>query len=68
MDAFVEYVHPLVVLELHDGMCGICGDDVDPSDFHVDHIEPLAKGGEHSYLNTQPAHPRCNMSKGARAA
>lgn len=65
---FVEYVHPLAVLELHDGVCGICGEDVDPADFQVDHIEPVSLGGEHSYSNTQPAHPVCNMRKGNRAA
>jgi 5-methylcytosine-specific restriction endonuclease McrA len=65
-NAHVEHVHPLVLLELHDGVCGICGGDVDPMNFHVDHIEPLALGGDHSYDNTQPAHPSCNQRKGAR--
>lgn len=63
---FVEHVAPLVVLERADGVCGICGADVDPFDFHVDHIVPLALGGEHSYLNAQAAHPHCNVRKGAR--
>jgi hypothetical protein len=66
MDAFVEEVHPLVVLEMDDGICGICGHDVDPQDFQVDHIVPLARGGEHSYGNSQVAHSSCNMRKGAR--
>jgi 5-methylcytosine-specific restriction endonuclease McrA len=65
-EAFVEFVHPLVVLERHDGTCGICGEDVDPFCFEVDHIRPLVRGGAHSYANTQPAHPLCNRSKGAR--
>jgi 5-methylcytosine-specific restriction endonuclease McrA len=65
--AFVEDVDPLVVLERDDGVCGICGEDVDPLAFHVDHVIPLASGGEHSYANTQVAHPRCNMAKGARS-
>lgn len=60
---FVERVSSLVVLERADGVCGICGGDVDPLDFHVDHIVPLSRGGEHSYSNTQPAHPFCNLSK-----
>lgn len=64
--AFVEDVHPLVVLEAFDGTCGICGEDVDPLNFEVDHIVPLALGGEHSYANTQPAHGECNRRKGAR--
>jgi hypothetical protein len=65
-DAFVEDVDPLVLLERDDGACGICGADVDPLNFHVDHIVPLARGGEHSYANAQVAHPACNARKGAR--
>lgn len=63
---FVEDVHSLVVLERDDGVCGICGKDVDPTDFHVDHIVAIANGGEHSYANVQTAHPLCNTVKGAR--
>jgi 5-methylcytosine-specific restriction endonuclease McrA len=63
---FIEDVSPLVVLERHDGVCGICGGDVDPFRFDVDHIVPLSEDGEHSYSNTQPAHPRCNYRKGAK--
>ncbi len=66
MGLFVEDVYPLVLLEMDDGVCGICGEDVDPLDFHVDHVIPLARGGEHSYANTQAAHPACNLSKNAR--
>jgi 5-methylcytosine-specific restriction endonuclease McrA len=64
--AFVEDVHSLVVLERDDGVCGICGGDVDPMNFDVDHVVPLARGGEHSYANVQAAHPPCNTRKGAR--
>lgn len=67
-DAYVEHVEPLIVLERDDGVCGICGGDVDPFDFHVDHIVPLACGGLHHYENVQAAHPRCNQVKGARVA
>lgn len=58
-----EVVVPLAVLERDDGVCGICGEDVDPFDFHVDHIIPCAQGGEHSYENVQLAHPGCNTKK-----
>lgn len=61
----VEHVDRLVVLERHDGVCGICGEDVDPFRFHVDHIVPLSRGGAHSYANTQPAHALCNQRKSA---
>jgi len=65
---FVEEVLPLVVLERDDGVCGICGDDVDPLDFHLDHVLPLAMGGLHAYFNVQVAHPFCNRSKGVKCA
>lgn len=61
--AWVEEVDRLVLLERDDGVCGICGQDVDPFAFEVDHIVPLSRGGPHSYANTQPAHPFCNNSK-----
>lgn len=66
LEQFEEHVDSLVVLERADGACGICGGDLDPLDFHVDHVVPLALGGFHSYANTQPAHPLCNTRKGAR--
>lgn len=63
-NAFVENVSSLVVLELDDGICGICGKDVDPFDYHVDHVVPLSRGGDHSYANVQLSHPICNWKKG----
>lgn len=60
------------------GICQICGDPVDQSDgwydedcrFHigcnyptVDHIIPLAKGGDNTWGNVQLAHLRCNSAK-----
>lgn len=58
-----ERVLALVVLEMDDGVCGICGEDVIPTDFHVDHVWPLAEGGIHAYSNVQVAHPDCNRRK-----
>jgi len=60
---FTEHVDRLELLDRHDGLCGICGDAVDPGNFDVDHVIPIGRGGEHSYANTQPAHKRCNQSK-----
>ena len=53
-----------MLLERDDGECGICGEDVDPFSFSIDHVLALADGGDHSYANTQAAHLRCNQLKG----
>lgn len=60
---FVEHVDRLIVYEAFGGLCGICGDAVDRERFDIDHVVPISRGGEHSYANVQPAHPRCNQSK-----
>jgi 5-methylcytosine-specific restriction endonuclease McrA len=59
-----ERVDRLIVFDSHGGLCGVCGDPMDRENFHVDHIVPICKGGEHTYANVQPAHPICNISKG----
>ena len=48
------------------GVCQLCDEPVDPFDFHIDHITPIALGGLHKYENVQLAHPSCNQKKGAR--
>jgi len=53
--------------------CKLCGQPV-RMDVHylntlygtIDHIVPIAVGGEHSLANCQVAHRSCNSSKGAR--
>jgi len=65
--AFVEVVDPSVVFARDKGVCGICRLPVARNQpWHVDHIEPLSKGGAHSYDNSQLAHARCNRSKQAK--
>jgi 5-methylcytosine-specific restriction endonuclease McrA len=61
-----EAIDPAVVFERDEGVCGICGGAVDPADWHMDHVVPIARGGPHVYANVQVAHPRCNSSKGAK--
>ncbi len=70
---FVEDVIPSVVLDRDKGMCGLCGNRIDPSlmyphpkSFSLDHRIPLASGGKHEYSNAQSAHLSCNLSKGDR--
>lgn len=62
-EAFVEDVDPQVVFERDEGICGICGTPVERDAFDVDHVVPLAQGGEHSYRNVRVAHPSCNRSR-----
>lgn len=47
--------------EREDGVI-VCGDRY-PS---IDHVIPLAKGGEHSWQNVKLAHRKCNTIKGAK--
>lgn len=61
--SFVEAVDRNILYQRDTGRCGICGEQVDPKDFHIDHIKPVALGGEHSYANTRIAHPRCNRTR-----
>ncbi|MGW4124755.1 HNH endonuclease [Nocardia sp. NPDC004711] len=50
--------------------CGICGNEIDytlphldPGEFVVDHVTPLAKGGTDTLDNKQAAHRQCNRWK-----
>jgi len=64
LDQFVEDIDPQVIWDRDQGICGICKDPADHDRFDIDHIMPLSKGGEHSYVNAQLAHPSCNYRKG----
>ncbi|WP_253201000.1 HNH endonuclease [Collinsella sp. zg1085] len=54
--------------------CHLCGAPIDydlpaghPYSFELDHIIPIARGGEpYDYANAAPAHRICNRRKGAR--
>lgn len=46
------------------GRCHLCGKMRRPDDWHMDHIVPIAGGGEHRYRNVAVACPRCNREKG----
>jgi 5-methylcytosine-specific restriction endonuclease McrA len=46
------------------GKCVVCRETL--GEYHVDHIVPLALGGEHSKHNVQLLCPKCNGSKGAK--
>lgn len=65
---FVERVYRSVVWTRDGGICHICELPADVAKWHLDHIVPLSKGGEHSYANTAVSHPRCNQVKSAKLA
>lgn len=72
--AWAERFDPVEVLARDGWRCHICGartpaklrgsyDDRAPE---LDHIVPLASGGEHSRMNTACACRKCNITKGSR--
>lgn len=63
---FVEAVSREEVWARDEGICGICHEDADPANWHLDHIKPVSKGGLHCYANVQVSHPLCNLQKADR--
>lgn len=53
------------LLEKQKGKCACCRCDIRKS-YHIDHIFPLSKGGEHSKQNIQLLCPPCNLAKHAK--
>ena len=62
-DQFVEDVRRDVVYDRDRGVCHICNKPVSREKFHVDHVIPISKSGEHSYANCKTAHAKCNLVK-----
>lgn len=46
-------------------VCHWCGAQC-LGDYHIDHYEPLSKGGKHAVANLVIACPRCNLKKNAK--
>lgn len=63
MAAFVEKVDREIVFDRDHGVCHLCGNFVDPNNWHLEHINPITKGGLHCYDNVAVAHPSCNWRK-----
>lgn len=72
--ARVEPVNALTVLERDGWRCCLCGRSTpkrlrgtfDPRAPEIDHIVPIAAGGEHSYRNVQCACRECNIKKSGK--
>lgn len=59
----IEEVHAEKVFLRDKGICGICKEPLDPSNYTLDHIIPLSRGGNHTYNNIHVAHGICNSRK-----
>jgi 5-methylcytosine-specific restriction endonuclease McrA len=74
-NAFVEVVSVKKLAKWQDWKCYHCGRKIDPTktaphprSLTLDHLVPLALGGEHSYANTAASCWDCNCKvKGVRA-
>lgn len=44
--------------------CFYCGKVITDEAWHVEHLTPIARGGEHSAANVVPSCSSCNLSKG----
>ena len=77
--AYKEYITLNDLFKRDNGICHICGQRCDYSDYQtndngvfiagenypsIDHIIPLSKGGVHSWENVKLAHRACNTRKG----
>ena len=68
-----EPINRLAVFERDVWLCQLCQQPIDPDlqwphpgSASLDHIVPIARGGEHTYRNVWSAHLGCNCSKGSR--
>jgi 5-methylcytosine-specific restriction endonuclease McrA len=53
-----------ILLRRQNGLCPCCNKPLG-SDYHLDHIMPLALGGAHAVWNVQILRAQCNVEKGA---
>lgn len=60
----VEPVNREVVAARDGWRCAICGKRVTRKTWSLDHVVPLAQGGDHGYHNLVLAHRRCNSRRG----
>jgi 5-methylcytosine-specific restriction endonuclease McrA len=59
-----EHIDRRAVYERDRKRCGLCGKHVPWSQFSIDHIVPISRGGPHLLTNVQTAHLACNIRKG----
>jgi 5-methylcytosine-specific restriction endonuclease McrA len=62
----VEEIDSYFVRQRDNELCHLCGRWVSVHDASLDHVVPLAKGGQHTLDNVKLAHKVCNSKKGDR--
>lgn len=62
----IEKIDRAAIIERDRNICHLCRLPVEPHDIHLDHVVPLARGGNHTADNLAVAHSLCNARKGAR--
>lgn len=43
--------------------CGICNEEVNENDLHIDHVVPVFLGGDEGVDNLRVTHRKCNLSR-----
>lgn len=57
----------LALLTAHNSRCHICGGAIEPGQrWEVEHVIPLAMGGDDEPGNMRPAHSKCHQAKTAK--
>jgi|TARA_R100000501_G_C2604416_1_gene100617 5-methylcytosine-specific restriction endonuclease McrA len=57
----------LALIDACNHRCPACGKQLETKEFTVDHIIPLARGGDNNIQNIQPLCMPCNARKGTKA-
>lgn len=60
--------YELGLYEAQHGLCYYCGDSLEETGHHLDHMNPLSRKGAHSLANLCLACPSCNMRKHTKTA
>jgi 5-methylcytosine-specific restriction endonuclease McrA len=63
--ARVEKIDRYAIYDRDGGQCHLCGRSVGRKAFHLDHLVPLSRGGDHITANVAVAHAFCNLSRNA---
>lgn len=59
----------VALFQAHDGRCHICGGKIAAGEaWEVEHVIPLAQGGDDDEANMRPAHAKCHKAKTAKDA